>query len=55
MNLLPLTPAISIVKTGKYRKGDEDRGGADDLRPETFDSFAHFVDTMLGGDSSDTQ
>jgi len=38
-----------LVRTGKYRKGDEDRGGADDPRPETFDSFAHFVDSLLGG------
>ncbi|QRV91590.1 haloacid dehalogenase-like hydrolase domain protein [Ceratobasidium sp. AG-Ba] len=41
-----------LVRTGKYRKGDEDRGKADDPRPETFDSFAHFVDTLLNSGSS---
>jgi hypothetical protein len=42
---------VRIVRTGKYRKGDEDKGGPADPPPETFDSFAHFVDTMLGSDS----
>ncbi|KAG8752832.1 hypothetical protein FRC12_011777 [Ceratobasidium sp. 428] len=41
-----------LVRTGKYRKGDEDRGNEDDPRPETFDSFAQFVDTLLGGGST---
>jgi hypothetical protein len=39
------------VRTGKYRKGDEEKGGPDVPRPETFDSFAHFVDAMLGRES----
>lgn len=38
---------LRVVRTGKYRRGDEDKGEADDPRPETFDSFAHFVDAML--------
>ncbi|CAE6347325.1 unnamed protein product [Rhizoctonia solani] len=37
-----------LVRTGKYRKGDEDKGRPADPRPETFDSFAHFVDALLG-------
>ncbi|CEL58241.1 Haloacid dehalogenase-like hydrolase domain-containing protein 2 OS=Bos taurus GN=HDHD2 PE=2 SV=1 [Rhizoctonia solani AG-1 IB] len=40
-----------LVRTGKYRKGDEEKGGPDVPRPETFDSFAHFVDAMLGRES----
>ncbi|PWN89403.1 hypothetical protein FA10DRAFT_280431 [Acaromyces ingoldii] len=33
-----------LVRTGKYRKGDEDRAA---VPVTTFDSFAHFVDDLL--------
>ena len=41
---------LVLVKTGKYRKGDEIKAGV--VSPdEIFDSFASFVDNLLAGDS----
>ena len=39
-----------LVRTGKYREGDEKRAGV--MPPdEVFDSFALFIDDLLAGES----
>lgn len=47
-SIIDIFDPLSIVKTGKYRDGDERRANA--VPPdEVFDSFASFIDNLLAG------